>query len=302
MYINQEIDWSVDYINKWKYTSKFACFILSYWRADNVLTYKTLKKCWYTWKIYIIIDDSDVQQQAYIDNFWKENVIIFNKQESWEIFDVMDNFKNFKSVTYARNMCFSIARKLWLDYFLELDDDYNEFSYTFDEDFEFKQRWIKNIDNVFESYLEFLDTSWITCVAFAQRWEFIWWWNWDFTTDMKTKRKIMNSFFCKVDREWQFKWILNDDVNTYVNLWIRWQVVLTTNNVALNQKATQSQEGWLTEIYLEMWTYTKSFYTVMISPSSVKISTLWTTSKRIHHRISWNNTVPKILSEDIKSK
>ena len=35
----------------------FAVFILTHGRADNVKTYKTLKRFGYTGKIYIIIDN-----------------------------------------------------------------------------------------------------------------------------------------------------------------------------------------------------------------------------------------------------
>lgn len=27
-----------------------------------------------------------------------------------------------------------------------------------------------------------------------------------------------------------------------------------------------------------------------------------TSNKRLHHKINWNNTVPKIISEDLKKK
>lgn len=44
----------------------------------------------------------------------------------------------------------------------------------------------------------------------------------------------------------------------------------------------------------------KSFYSVMISPSSVKINLMGNKHKRMHHVISWNNTVPKIIKESYK--
>ena len=47
----------------------FAVFILTNGRPDNVITYKTLERCGYTGKTYIIIDDLDKTKDQYIKNF-----------------------------------------------------------------------------------------------------------------------------------------------------------------------------------------------------------------------------------------
>lgn len=48
--------------------------------------------------------------------------------------------------------------------------------------------------------------------------------------------------------------------------------------------------------YNEFGTYVKSFYTVLCSPSSVKLNMMGDTHYRIHHNVMWNNAVPKIIS------
>jgi hypothetical protein len=63
---------------------------------------------------------------------------------------------------------------------------------------------------------------------------------------------------------------------------------------------TQSLSGGITETYLESGTYIKSFFSLMMNPSSVVIAPMGTTRPRLHHRISWNNAVPKILSPQHK--
>ena len=45
--------------------NKFAVFILTHGRANNVITYATLKKQGYTGKIYLMIDDEDKQAEEY---------------------------------------------------------------------------------------------------------------------------------------------------------------------------------------------------------------------------------------------
>ncbi len=56
----------------------------------------------------------------------------------------------------------------------------------------------------------------------------------------------------------------------------------------------------MTDVYLDSGTYIKSFYTVMFSPSSVKVSLMGTAEARLHHSISWEHTVPQIIREEHK--
>ena len=110
----------------------------------------------------------------------------------------------------------------------------------------------------------------------------------------------MNSFICSVDRPFQFSGILNDAVNTYVSLGSRGALMLSINQVSLQQAQTQQQAGGMTPIYLAFGTYVKSFYSVMYHPSSVTVHPIQSKFSRLHHRIQWRNTTPMILSEDLK--
>ena len=68
----------------------------------------------------------------------------------------------------------------------------------------------------------------------------------------------------------------------------------------ITQKTTQSNAGGMTETYLDMGTYLKSFYSVIYSPSCVKISEMGDAHKRIHHAVNWDKCVPQILNEKWK--
>lgn len=115
-------------------------------------------------------------------------------------------------------------------------------------------------------------------------------------------RKCMNSFLCRVERPFQFLGRINEDVNTYTYSASKGLLLFTTPMLCLNQAQTQSQDGGMSDIYNANGTYLKSFYTVMFMPSAVKISVMGTTGKRIHHRINWNNCVPKVISEEHKNE
>lgn len=277
----------------------FAVFILTHGRADKVITYNTLRKCGYTGKIYLVIDDMDSQEDLYREKYGDE-VIQFNKKLEVEKSDVMDNDDDMRIVLYARNCCHEKASELGLKYFLELDDDYSTFLYRYvgyDEKakkVKLLSKSITDFDTIVDEFLEFLEISGAKTVAFAQGGDYI-----GGATSANNKlfmRKAMNSFFCKTDRPFKFLGRINEDVNAYTLLGSRGDLFLTVGQIMLTQMQTQANAGGLTDVYLKYGTYVKSFYTVMCMPSAVKIGVMGDGHERIHHQISWDYCVPKIIS------
>ncbi len=272
----------------------FGVFILTHGRAKNVSTVKTLRKCGYRGKIYIIIDDEDAQEQEYKD-IYGESVIKFCKQKYIEQTDSMNPQKPRNVVVYARNATHDIAKEIGLTHFLVLDDDYKVFEWKIIEENKFKGKSFKNMDAVIEPILDFLDVSGALTVAMAQGGDFIGGKDGGFY-GKKIARKAMNSFFCRTDRPFKFMGAINEDTNAYTVLGNRGKLFFTITNISLTQGQTQKNAGGLTEAYLDSGTYIKSFYTVMLCPSSVKIKEMGNKYKRIHHAIKWKYTVPKIIS------
>jgi hypothetical protein len=110
----------------------------------------------------------------------------------------------------------------------------------------------------------------------------------------------MNSFVCSVDKPFKFIGRINEDVNTYVRLGGIGDIFLTIMCLQLDQKDTQSNAGGMTDVYCDSGTYVKSFYSVMINPSCVKVKPMGVSNKRLHHSINWNNAVPCIISGKYK--
>jgi len=272
----------------------FAVFILTHGRPDNILTIKTLKKCGYTGKIYFIVDNEDKTINRYIANFGVEKVKVFNKKKYADNVDEGNNFDERRTITHARNACFDIAEGIGITYFIQLDDDYTQFMYRFSDNL-FNKWVIKNLDNVFDSFLNYYKSINARALSLSQGGDHI-----GGFTITKLKRKCMNSFFCSTERRFQFVGAMNDDVNTYTTLGSRGDLFLTFTSAQLTQKETQSRERGLTDMYLKYGTYCKAFTTTMMHPSSVKVSMLNTTNNRIHHSIKWINTVPMILNERYK--
>ena len=281
----------------------FAVFILTYGRANNVKTYKTLKRFGYTGKIYLICSDDDKQVKDYKEKY-NDQVIVFSKKDYKDKFDIGDNFDDERVVVYARNSCYDIAKKLGITYFLVLDDDYTDFSYRFNDELSYNKGrgYINKVDDIFVAILKYYKSIPAKTIALSQNGDWIGGQHSGWAKELKLKRKCMNSFFCSTERPFKFMGRINEDVNAYTLLGSTGDLFLTIPNVSLKQTDTQSNDGGLTDIYLDQGTYVKSFYSVMFCPSSVKVGMLNTERSRLHHRVSWNNAIPVILNEKYKKQ
>lgn len=278
----------------------FAVFILTHGRPDNVITLNTLKKCGYTGKIYFIVDNEDKTIDKYYRNFGKENVIVFDKKAFADQVDEGNNFDERRTITHARNACFEIAKDLNIKYFIELDDDYTSFGYKLIINNKEIRKEIKNMDTIFSLMLSYYKEINTKSIAMAQEGDFLGGISNGILNYRFSKRKCMNSFICSPERQFKFIGAMNEDVNTYTTLGSRGNLFLTICNIALSQKPTQTQKGGISDMYLRFGTYCKAFTTVMMMPSSVKVSMMKSNNPRIHHSIKWNNTVPLIISEKHK--
>lgn len=282
----------------------FCIFILSHGNPNNVLTAQSLKKYGYTGAWYILLDTEDTTYPEYVKEFGYDHVELFDKKQVAGYFDRMDNETATDTVVYARNACFDLAEELGYTYFMELDDDYYEFQFRYEEDGHLKALFPTNLDVVFEALLEYyisIPTMKTLCIAQ----------NGDFLGGIdgshfkaRFMRKAMNTFICSVDRPFKFVGYLNEDVNTYCLGGSRGDIFATIMDVSINQTDTQQKDrdNGLTGAYVGDGTYRKSFYTVMCCPSFVKIGIIGNNHARIHHNVDWKHAVPKIISSCYKKE
>lgn len=274
----------------------FAVFIITHGRAGNISTLKPLKDGNYSGKLYFLIDNEDEQENEYKRLYGEENVIVFDKQKAYDECDTMELTGEKRAIVFARNAIFEIARGLGLRYFLMLEDDFTNFMYRFPDGEKLGYVKCKRLDELFEAMIEFLDVSGAKTVALAQ--------GGDFIQGIKSQnlrkgllRKAMNSFFCDVKKPIVFRGTMNEDVTTYTTLGSRGDLFFTVTKANIVQKMSQSVTGGMTEVYRDGGTYQKTFYSIMSMPSCIKLSLMGDKHMRLHHNVSWNNCVPKILDE-----
>lgn len=271
----------------------FAAFILSHGRPGNVVTYRTLRRQGYTGPTYLVCDDEDPTLPEYRANF--ENVVVFGKAAVAAEAQWADNLPGYGGVVLpARNACFGIARDLGIRDFVQLDDDYTHFHYRFDRDDVFTSGQVRNLDAVFAAMLRYFRAAPFASLAMVQGGDMFA----GYAETIKLFRKAMNTFLCSTDRPFAFAGRVNEDVNTYVSLGAQGFLFGSINHVCVEQARTQDAPGGMTDLYRDQGTYAKSFYPVLYSPSSVRVSVMRSAvHRRIHHRIDWNATVPKIVHE-----
>lgn len=279
----------------------FCAFILTHGRPDRVVTYETLRKQGYTGKVYIVIDDEDKTASEYRRRYG-DKVLTFSKEEIAKTFDEGDNFQDRRAIIYARNAAFQLARQVGCRYFIQLDDDYQRFTYKFDHKGRYVEVKIRDLDAIWTAMLEYFIATPFASIAMAQSGDFIGGANGAIAKSIGSRRKAMNSFICDTERPFSFVGRINEDVNTYTCEQRRGVNFLTIVAVALKQKQTQTSAGGMTELYLDSGTYVKSFYSVMYAPSAVKVAPMGPVDKRLHHLVNWNSCAAKIIREEYKKK
>ena len=240
-----------------------------------------------------------------------DEVVVFDKRKAAESTDACDNLGEMRCVVFARNAVYDIAEELGLKYLVVLDDDYVRFEYRFDAE----PNWIpasalvEDLDSVFAALVDFMRTTPAHCITIAQGGDFIGGNDGSgHTSNKKTDRitllrKAMNMWVLATDRRIEFAGRINEDTSAYTLWGSRGHLFFTHNMAAITQTPTQKSSGGLTDIYLSLGTYVKSFYTVLMHPSGARVQLMQTrTNQRLHHQIAWNHTVPKILRESTRRR
>lgn len=269
--------------------------ILSHGRPAQIArTIKALTRARYSGPWWIVLDDEDDTAEEYASRWGADRIITFSKAAAAETFDVGDNRGTGAVVVHARNAADGIAADLGLRYYFVLDDDYTYFAHRMIRNGILDYAYTYRLDDVLTACADFLDSSGALTVAFAQGGDYIG--GKDGAYRRGVLRKAMNTFLVRTGRPIGFVGRINEDVTTYVWRGGQGDLFLTLTDLFIDQQNTQHQDGGLTEAYLDVGTYVKSFYSVMYAPSCVKIATLGENGHRIHHHVSWNNAVPKIIS------
>jgi hypothetical protein len=274
--------------------------ILSHGRPESLMenTVASMLRAGYTGRWYIMLDSEDETKGDYELLFGAERIIVFEKDDRRQ--DMADLGGSRGVIVYARNEAARVASELGFRYYMQLDDDYTQWMHRYPETepegrVKLGYTNTRHLDDVLDALVTFLDESGAHTVAMAQGGDLIGGLN-SVNWRRGLLRKAMNTFIARTDAPLHFVGRINEDVNTYVTQTMRGVLFLTFVDFQIVQEQSQGSGGGMSDAYLGAGTYAKSFYTVMMAPSAVKISTMGVTGHRIHHHVTWENVAPKIVS------
>jgi hypothetical protein len=272
-------------------------FILSHGRPETIrqTIHALVGRARYTGPWWIVLDTEDQTAEEYERRWGSDRVLYFDKAGVPD-FDLADNGGPRSVVVYARNAVPRLAAEHGLRYYMQLDDDYNYFAHRYPRDGALTYAYTYHFDRLLDAFVEWLETTGALTVAFAQGGDYIGGLL-GIYQDQPVKRKAMNTFIARVERPIRFVGRLNEDTTTYVWRGSQGDLFLTCTDFCVEQKTTQTQTGGLTGPYRELGTYVKSFYSVLFSPSCVKVAYLGEHFDRVHHQVDWGHAVPKIVSD-----
>jgi hypothetical protein len=135
--------------------SDFCALILTHGRPDRVFTLRALETHGYTGRVFFVVDDEDKTLPEY-RALYGDRVLTFSKAEIAARFDEADNFNDRRTIFYARNAAFDLARSVGCRYFIQLDDDYSGFYYRFDGAGLYGNWKLDPLDWIFERLVEYL--------------------------------------------------------------------------------------------------------------------------------------------------
>lgn len=268
-----------------------AVFILTHGRANSQKTLQTLKKCGYTGKTYLIIDDEDEQQDEYC-SLYKDAVIKFSKKEIEYTFDTMTSIKEYRSVVYARNAAYSIAKVMGIKWVFVCDDDISGFSYRVIKSGKLGSFDIKNFDDLLLLMCEIADKGNICIFSFSQAGLYIGGAN---ETYLKgSHRNISQAMLLNTDNPIKFRGLFSEDLHASLDAGIQGKTAIATTMVQIHSPTRGTNKGGLFDLYKDGGTYVRTFFTILAYPNVAKI-----TIKNGEFKPTFNHSafVPLILSE-----
>ena len=184
----------------------FVIMILTHGRADSQLTLKTLLDAGYDGEWLLLVDDMDEQKDDYIKNFGQEHVFVFEKSKYMRSIDTMDNFSNPNAVVYARNAAYDVAEEIGYKHFVMVDDDFTALHYRYEQNGRLLGKMIsgRQLTQIIMSGIKFMASTNIKIFGFGTQSDMIggakspW-------VQRQCRRRVMNTFICRVDRRVEFK-------------------------------------------------------------------------------------------------
>lgn len=276
----------------------FAVFIPSHGRPYRQKTVDMLVNGGYENDWFIVCDNEDETLEDY-KKVYKDRVIVFDKSEYMKKVDTVDNFQTKKSVVYARNAIFDIAREKGYKYFAMMDDDVSRLKIRFVKDGRLDFQHVRDYPRLFDAVIEFQEQAGIDSVSFGMSFDFIG----GISSSNFAKgftRVGYCIFFFRAESEQNFIGTIGEDLN---HSWLtqeRGGLVFSLTRVQVDTDPITDTEGGFYDLYKsyeDSLKYMQVIYTLIPRPDSVSMGY---TKKGIVLKRNLDTMYPKIISAEWK--
>ena len=245
---------------------RFAIFILTNGRPNHQYTLEFLRKS-FNGDVFLLCDNEDSTLKDYQKNYG-DKVLVFDKNEWVSKSDPMDNFQSKKSVLYARNAVFEIAKDMGYDYFAMVDDDVTGLSFRYEKDGKLVGKPVKDFDKVSSSILEAMDNTGTDFFSFGLDKIYI-----GGLANGQYQKKIIDKVycfvFCKTEQQHFYKGIMNEDeIHNILSMSVGTLVKTTTLIQIQTKPIGRDSVGGNAETYNEngYYSYVRNFYPIIAFP------------------------------------
>lgn len=275
----------------------FAVFICTHGRPDKQYTYNALRKCGYTGRIYLVLDNTDHTIQEYLDIFGVEHVLVFDKNHyiNCSDYDNNDNVLHAKCIVYAKRAVEDIAKSMNFRHFVIADDDIVNFVIRHPIGDKLATIQITDLDTVLNSYRCLLVNN-VAAVGFGIALSYFKGVD-SFTYQNLCKRILPYQFVIRssaIRVNWK-SWMCEDDItelqsSSVGNIWLSIPYVAQQIKPIGNIKNSSG----MAEQYKNFDTYTLKFNIIKVCPRKTVIKYnkgKYSLLKQV------DNCFPKIISE-----
>ena len=272
----------------------YAVFICTHGRAYTQTTWKVLRECGYTGHIVLVTDNEDDNKayQDFIENEHDEFLYhhIFDKSVSIRCEDSGTNNPIRNTHLYAWNACEDCAIEWHYDYAIIVDDDLTGFRYRYEEDGHLKSQTItKNMDKLFEAYIDYMENSNISALSVADARNYI-------GGKAKYGRNMNTLVFRKVRDRIEWKSEMYEEMVTSLLAQQTGKFIFQPTFFQYETKTmAKDVKGGMEEIYNSKSIFNRSAYAVMYHPSCVSFD-----ANNTGFKLKKDNAFPKLIGSKYK--
>lgn len=269
---------------------KFVVFICTHGRPYNQSTLKVLRNCGYTGIVYLVVDDED-NTRYLLEDLFDDNTLslTFSKQHHIESDDCGTDSPVRNTHLYAWNACEKFARDLGFDYAIIADDDLTGFRYRYEDNNHLKSIPItKNIDKLFNYYIEYMDNTNISALSVADARNYI-------GGKANNGRNMNTLVFRKVKDKIVWKSEMYEEMVTSLLAQQTGKFIFQPTFFQYDTKTmAKDVTGGMEKIYNSMGILKRSSYVVMFHPSCVQFD-----ANNTGFKLNKDRAFPKIVSSNV---